>query len=658
MKRLSILIGILIFISYGVYSQVFSHEFGKYSPDEIRMEKYIKDPTADAVVIYDIGKSYFQYTDDGFQLIFERSEKVKIFTKTGMKWANIEIPYYEGKNGYEDIFELSGFTYNYENSILRKTPLDPQNNYTEKFNDNWYLKKFAMPDIKEGSVFEFKYKVKSPYLFNLRNWEFQKEIPVIYSEYITHMIPFYEYTYILQGANKFDDFKSYVDPGPENSIGSVKYHDMDYDYIMKDVPAFKDESFITSKNDYIIKLDFQLATTHDYYGATTQIMTTWPKMIKALGDHDNFGKYIKDCQKKTKEITDTMNLVQKPFNEKAETIENYVKMNFNWNGYNAEFAAKSVKEFLKTKTGNSADINLFLIGMLNSAGIEAYPVILSTRKNGKIKVNYPFDHFFNYVIAAVKTEDGFILLDATDPLSNFSEIPTQCLNDKGLLINKIKETEDNKVQWIALKSPETSTIDYQIDLKPIQGKDSIRIDCHIAADGFDALTLRKYWQSDLNDVKNALLISDLSIDSLHPVHLKEIKNPFEINFNANLSADRIEEKILISPFCNLVLTDNPLKQFYRTYPVDMVYKQEKKYTSTIHIPEGYKLLSAPKKYAVDNSDIKIQYSTEIITENTLKVTGTYEFKKDVYEVSSYIDLKGYFNKIIDRFNEKIVLEKI
>ena len=54
------------------------------------------------------------------------------------------------------------------------------------------------------------------------------------------------------------------------------------------------------------------------------------------------------------------------------------------------FTNKSVKDLLSSKTGNSAEINLFLAGMLNAAGIEAYPVITSTRSNGKIQSDYPF----------------------------------------------------------------------------------------------------------------------------------------------------------------------------------------------------------------------------------------------------------------------------
>ena len=71
----------------------------------------------------------------------------------------------------------------------------------------------------------------------------------------------------------------------------------------------------------------------------------------------------------------------------------YVKNNYNWNNNNDKFASKTPNQLINDKFGNCADINLFTIGLLNSIGIESYPLILSTREHGKIKVDYPFSQF-------------------------------------------------------------------------------------------------------------------------------------------------------------------------------------------------------------------------------------------------------------------------
>jgi len=464
-------------------AQKYIHEFGKYSSEEFELQRYEKDPSAEAVVIYDIGESFITESSDGFVLNFERRTKIKIFNKAGLKWAQISIPYYQENNEWEKVYSIEGNTYNFENGKMQISPLDLKNSFKEKYNENWFLKKFAMPNVKEGSIIEITYKIQSPYLFNLRNWEFQNKIPVIYSEYTTKMNPFYDYVYILQGKDKFDEFRTYKDQ-ISRQTGTAKYNDTVYEFIMKDVPAFKDEAFITSVDDYIIKLDFQLAAVHHQNGNTKSIMTTWPDMSKRMIDNESFGKFLNNSIKNSKEITDTMQLATKSEGEKARMIDQFVKSNFNWNGYNDIFSSKKVKEFLISKTGNCADINLFLTGMLNAAGIKAYPVILSTRSHGKIKLDYPFLSYFNYVVVLAKIDNIMVLLDATEPLCKFSVIPTRCLNEEGLVIQK------DKIDWVNIKNASVSNIEHYYNIQPDVLNDSIFESCKLITTGYEAIVRR------------------------------------------------------------------------------------------------------------------------------------------------------------------------
>ncbi len=649
----------LIFILFYIGSiqltvaQNFIHEFGKFSSEEFQLQRYDKDPAAEAVVIYDIGESHFERDDSGFYIVFNHKMKIKIFTKAGLKWAEISIPFYEENRKYEQISELKGNTYNFENGQVRKSSLDPKNAYDEKFSEHWQNKKFAMPDVKEGSVIEVSYQIKSPYLFNLRGWEFQSRIPVIYSEYTTKMIPFYTYRYLFQGAEKFDDFKNYEANSPSSPFGSIDYKDMVYVFVMKDLPAFKDESFITSIDDYIIKLDFQLSVINSPYGGAQEVMSTWPKLSKELIDNTSFGKYQNASEKKSSEIIDTMQILTKTPIERAKSIERLMKSNFNWNGNNDKFASKSVKEFLASKTGNCADINLFMAGMLNKAGIEAYPVILSTRNHGQIKIDYPFHHFFNYVIVMAKIDSLYILLDATEPFCNFAEIPSRSINNQGLIIQK------KGIEWVKLKSKSVSGISYKFDLQTNQDNDSLTQNCKLVTSGLEAINYRNKYTTSYKELKADLLgTNSPASDSISAVDLYQYEKPLEIDFSNKIPIETIEDKIVISPFCNFTITENPLKQPVRNYPVDFTYRKSYMFQSTIQIPSGYKLFVKPDNVTINNDRIKIIFLTDVQKENSIFIIGSYEFKKDVYDVSEYVDLKKYFNTIVGKFNEKFVFVKI
>ena len=123
------------------------------------------------------------------------------------------------------------------------------------------------------------------------------------------------------------------------------------------------------------------------------------------------------------------------------------------------------------------------IGLLNDLGIEAYPLILSTRDHGKIKFDYPFVHFFNYVIILAKVDGKMILSDATEILGLNDRISPRCINDKGLVINK------DKVEWIDLECRVLSTVSTFMQME-LSDSNIISADLLKQATEYDALNYR------------------------------------------------------------------------------------------------------------------------------------------------------------------------
>jgi hypothetical protein len=57
----------------------------------------------------------------------------------------------------------------------------------------------------------------------------------------------------------------------------------------------------------------------------------------------------------------------------------------------------------------------------------------------------------------------------------------------------------------------------------------------------------------------------------------------------------------------------------------------------------------------DLAEINLKYS---INGNLLKIEGNYSFKKAIYISIEYARIKNYFDTIVKKFNEQIVMEKI
>ncbi len=73
-------------------AQTDPYKFGKISAEDLSLTACSYDKDADAVVLFDIGKAKFDMTDEGFELIYERTRRIKILKESGVNYANIEIP--------------------------------------------------------------------------------------------------------------------------------------------------------------------------------------------------------------------------------------------------------------------------------------------------------------------------------------------------------------------------------------------------------------------------------------------------------------------------------------------------------------------------------------------------------------------------------------
>ncbi len=652
MKNLILTLILIQFIFVNGHAQKYSTEFGKVGKEEVDLVTYDKDTSAEAVTLFDIGMSTFVKLDNGFNVIFEQAKRIKILSEAGLDYAEIEIPYYRNENIYETIYDLEAFTYNIENGMLTKTQLDLNNAHDEKINEYWMSKKFAMPNVKKGSIIEYRYKLSSQDVFNLRDWTFQDKIPTVYSSFVIKMIPFYQYSYVLLGASKFDYQNSYESKSLSHTLGTMEYKDFVHEFVMKDVPAFKSESYITSMNDYIIKVIFQLSKINYPTGGSKEIISTWPDLVKDLNKTADFGRFVEKSEKLADKTIDINAITRKPKKERFEEIVKYVKTNYRWNEYYGKYASQSPASIIKDKYGNVADLNLLTIGFLNAVGIEAYPVLISTRKNGKILSDYPFLKYFNYVLIYAKLDDENVISDATDIHYSPYRIPERCINERGLLIK-----EDTDTKWIGLKSAIPSEKRTNITMH-LDGEDLIT-KVEISANEYQGISLMEDFGNDTEKLVNYLKDQNYNVskDETSISYPENYDQDYQFEFQPKIKSEIVNSKIYISPFLNEPMQDNPLNQETRTYPIDMIYPWKDTYTSIIEIPEGYKVDFVPENFKVKNDLVEMEYSVNQ-TDNKLEINFTNYFKLAEYPAKDYSKIKFYLNQIVKKGNEKIVLVKI
>jgi hypothetical protein len=644
---------IFILIPHVLIGQKITPVFGTISDAEHALIAPVNEPDADAVVVFDIGASRFNSEGtEGFSIRFTRMKRIKILTRGGAKHAEFSIPFYrEDLDNTETVESVEAITYNEENGHIIMRKLDPATIFEERIGPRWLVKKFVMPDVKEGTVIDVRYAVETPFLFNLPDWKFQNAIPTRYSEYSVGMTPFYEYDFIAQGMTKFD-LQTTEPEFPKKSYGGVRYNDMVTTFVLKDVPSFTDESFISSPEDFVMKIDFQLSKHNRLDGTYKLYRTTWKDLNKSLLELSYFGKYLNASNRLAKDIlSKDIRLANVPEATRAQAIVNYIRTSFTWDGVNSHLALKSAKEVYVQKKGNSAELNLMLVALLTEAGFDAYPVILSTRDHGKVQIEYPFDHYFNYVLVFVNGDKPF-LADGTENKMPYDRVPLRCLNGQGLIVSKEGEN------WVSLEPKAPSMEDISLSLSLNGEKLSATVSGTIQATEYEASRYRSQFQNDSLRVRKYFLEEhQVQVSEISLINYDKSQLPYVVTFKGTVPLEKIGNKVIVQPLLRFPMKENPLRQEARNYPVDFIYLQNSSIKATLLVPEGYKIESLPDAITMQNEMAQITL-THKLNGRELTIQANYALKKIIYSPAEYSKLRFYLGMIVKNFNAPIVLNKL
>lgn len=502
-------------------------------------------------------------------------------------------------------------------------------------------------------MIEISYRIDSPFKFNLPEWHFQDVIPTLHSELTVYITPFYQYSFIAQEIEKFDEYYS-REAGPTHDLYNAKYREVENKFILKNVPAFKDEDFVTSTEDYIKKINFQLNKTSDLKGITKNHMTTWPKLVEAFHNSEYFGKYLKKSEREAKKIVENdLQLTNLNGLEKAKVIIDYAKQNFIWNDRSSVYATNSLSEFLESRKGNSAQINLFLTALLNAADIKATPVILSTRDHGKIKYNYPYEHFFNTVVVLVEVGTNYFLTDATDDLLSFDRLPIRCINDRGLLIDK------NEENWVVFNTKFPSEKKFTLFTKLNTESTTLETTVMMQTTEYESYLLKQAYKDDPQLLKSYIenKLEVINPQKINTRYFDKNNLPYIVFFEMAQSPEIVENYISFNPFAGFQPEENWFKQDSRVHPVDMIFPQSIKFETRIEIPQQYSIESVPQNFQFEDEDIFLELNYKP-SDGYILAHLNFTFKSDVYPKSDYAKLKSEFQKLVDRCNETLVLKKL
>lgn len=633
---------------------------GKVTKEELQLSECSFHPDANSMTLVSYGDLHFVYNDsrDRFQLKISVHERIKVFNELDKDVANIALRYYDPVDGAsrEVISNIKGFTYNLIDGKVKKTKLTNSEEYTTRLSDYRSEVSFAMPDVRDGSVFEYAYDITSDFYGNLYEWHFQKEIPVAHSEFRYTIPEFYNYqsnqlgSYVVLKQNEETKTESFtyswerqgaggaIERGKSTLPSISKKHNA----IAKNIKPIEDEPYMTNRPDIPARLEFQLISTK-FPGQVRKLMAEdYEQFTKTLMESSTLGKTMKKgsfAKDKIATLSDDQDV-------KAEELYIWLRDHFVHDGSIGFSSQKAGKFAFNEGSGSVADINLTLVAAMQEAELQANPVILSTRGSGTPHPIYPNTEDFNYVIGAVETSSGIVLFDATGSLP-FGVLPKKCLNSNGWLLGEAGG------KWVKLKSKaeygSTTLVTYS------HSAGEMNVDYAVKYTGYAAIQESAKVKDDETKYEENLA-SIFPEAELSDTELNTDENDMIVKFHTTKSIDG--DILYIQPIQYGSELENPFKREERMSLVDFPYGISESVIIKIDIPDGYTAeMPEQMNVSLPNNGGRFLYTATVMG-GQVNIMSAFQLKQTEFTPQDYPILKQFFDIATNKNKEMVVLKKL
>lgn len=599
---------LLIFFSIIVSSlQAQPKKFGKVSKDELLQSFSKSDSNFHAVVLFDYGTYEAQ---DEFGYLYVRHKRVKILSDTGVDFATFGIDYNQRYKQY--IEKIEAYTFNLSNKgKVEKKKLGKGSIFEENGLGGWRTKKFTMPDVGEGSIVDVRYELLLGIEGQLPNWYFDSELPVKWSE-LEAEIPTFQRFNLVSRLNKplaknerdqseisfqfrVSDIDRSYSSGATKKLRIRSPADR-FTWAMKDLPALEYVPFMHSIYNYRSSIQFDFKGVEiPNYNIYQDYSNSWESVTKTLLKDEEYGLQLKSESWSRKAANDIVATAKSNI-EKVELIVKYIN-SFSWTEFYGFYADKNLEEVWNDRSGSSAELNLLLIKLLKETLIPTDPVLISTRRNGRVSKDFVQPHQFNKTIASVVIDRKRYFLDAVNDYETYL-LPQNNLNGTGLIV------DSTKVQWVDLKAEVRSSVKFKID-GAITQKGSMSGQLSIEAKGYEALKFKDTEKEEIEEYIAEYLSSDLYSVKLDSLGIKpyvfyspeiELKSDFQMEGQDVKKEDSDLVYVQLPGFDFIEIED--MNNEERTLPVEFSYPSTFSVEIRLSLPEGYVLDELPEKTSV------------------------------------------------------------
>lgn len=646
-----------------------SQKWGKVTKEELGMTVYPPDTSARAVVLYQQRYTgyYFQpqyinsdNSTSGFLVNSFISKKIKILKPEGRDEGNVEIPYFfYSSSSKEAVTGIEAWTYNLVNGKIVKTKLDKQYLFDEEFNNAFHRIKFSMPEVKVGSVIEFKYTLASRNETSIPDWNIQLDIPVMNSDFQVGIPEYYDFSLSVKGFEMLNI---------KETAESARYDIVNTNYgaevlscairkitcTSQDIPAMKEEENIWCMNDYYAGVQFELRGTRYPHQPYFPFTKTWESLEKAINEDTEVAMKLQ-MSNPWKSETEKLLVNLTDEGEKISILYDFVKKRIRWDDTYGLFNGFP-REAIKNGTGNNAMINFVLMSVLRDADITTYPILLSQRSKGRLPLtNATVNQLSTFIVAAMTKDSSFYYMDGSAKYGGPNMLPTDLLVDRARIFNK-----SSVEKWVDLTklTPNFQMSNIQAELTKdglLKGVRSTSYSNQLAYDFKSDFASAKDSMEFIKKLQNKF---DITVDSMEVSGKEPMSNSVNERMVFNKQVDVAGDFMYVNAMIFKHLSNNPFTQTDRKLPIEFSYPYGYQTTCSLQIPDGYQVEELPKsvKYVLPGKVGVCQFVARL-SGNTVMFNYVFQLHQIVYAQTDYPMIRDFFGQAATKNMEMLVLKK-
>lgn len=556
---------------------------------------------------------------------------VRIINERGKHLAEVKIPY---DSTYEKVTSVWARTITPSGKIIEvgKENIRDVSRYMEyPLYSNSRVKIISMPQVQEGCIVEYKATVESIKLVD------KDKFSVIYLLQTNFPIKKQAFTLKIPSSSTVHNYyrnREYT-PGDITLEPQVQEcgEEKVYSWTFFDVPPLKSEP----RSLPVSEINPSFIVTN--FSSWDQIYKWWKDLyqekLKPTALLTQTAKSLVSGVKSEEEK------LRRIFNFCAKEIR-YVAVEYGKAGHEPHRA----EDILINKYGDCKDQSMLLVSLLNIAGIEAVPVLISTKDAFSVEENEPAINFNHAIVYARLSTGQEYFLDPTAETANIGTLP---FSDQERMCLVFKDSGPLLVQTPAVKH---SALAISMRIREEKGK--FYLTRTLSGQGLFNMHQRYFVNYSHPDTIEQVLLKrakkilpDARLTAYEIRNQDDVDLPLEIEyaFEGEKFFTKMANIYVPRPFTEVDLNEELISKEERSYPLYLDFYHTQKTKIELEIPRDFGIYFLP--VALERDSPWIYYKREYVKkESSLIFEEIFLIKKEKVQVAEYPEFKKFYEEFI------------